>query len=377
MTIYIVRGTARKELMKKINLIILSLFIFFIAHKVSAVTYDVWTERKEDNDNLVYETKTLYKWYKEEKKGEYLLYDIVLDKYPYNDTTDTILSEYSKWENTCPKSEYRNIEYKDITKYKTIKNIKYMKIENISKNNKIEEIIIKSHNKNINYKVIDYSDNYIPSDNYFYTTAYAIFALEEECDANDLYLYLKTNEIYDFFSVYFYHDLEEDYIFSKHYTFTGIDNFIDKEWINENNQNLYTDIIEGENIIENDFTKIINTDRKCRYRDVLTYHYNIEKIYYDDEYHENVEGYLKDYATKKVLYKYEDIIGKGNTEYEYIKEINRITNTNPNTIKITSNNIDKLAPSNTEQKKNSYYIIVIIAIITIALYLIRKKCRTK
>lgn len=377
MTIYIVRGTARKELMKKINLIILSLFIFFIARKVSAVTYDVWTERKEESDNLVYETKTLYKWYKEEKKGEYLLYDIVLDKYPYNDTTDTILSEYSKWENTCPKSEYRNIEYKDITKYKTIKKIKYMKIENISKNNKIEEIIIKSHNKNINYKVIDYSDNYIPSDNYFYTTAYAIFALEEECDANDLYLYLKTNEIYDFFSVYFYHDLEEDYIFSKHYTFTGIDNFIDKEWINKNNQNLYTDIIEGENIIENDFTKIINTDRKCRYQDVLTYHYNIEKIYYDDEYHENVEGYLKDYATKKVLYKYEDIIGKGNTEYEYIKEINRITNTNPNTIKITSNNIDKLVPSNTKQKKNSYYITVVIAIIIITLYIIRKKCRTK
>ncbi len=363
--------------MKKINLIILSLFIFFIARKVSAVTYDVWTERKEESDNLVYETKTLYKWYKEEKKGEYLLYDIVLDKYPYNDTTDTILSEYSKWENTCPKSEYRNIEYKDITKYKTIKKIKYMKIENISKNNKIEEIIIKSHNKNINYKVIDYSDNYIPSDNYFYTTAYAIFVLEEECDANDLYLYLKTNEIYDFFSVYFYHDLEEDYIFSKHYTFTGIDNFIDKEWINKNNQNLYTDIIEGENIIENDFTKIINTDRKCRYQDVLTYHYNIEKIYYDDEYHENVEGYLKDYATKKVLYKYEDIIGKGNTEYEYIKEINRMTNTNPNTIKITSNNIDKLAPSNTEKKKNSYYITVVIAIITITLYIIRKKCRTK
>ena len=363
--------------MKKINLIILSLFIFFIARKVSAVTYDVWTERKEESDNLVYETKTLYKWYKEEKKGEYLLYDIVLDKYPYNDTTDTILSEYSKWANTCPKSEYRNIEYKDITKYKTIKKIKYMKIENISKNNKIEEIIIKSHNKNINYKVIDYSDNYIPSDNYFYTTAYAIFALEEECDANDLYLYLKTNEIYDFFSVYFYHDLEEDYIFSKHYTFTGIDNFIDKEWINKNNQNLYTDIIEGENIIENDFTKIINTDRKCRYQDVLTYHYNIEKIYYDDKYHENVEGYLKDYATKKVLYKYEDIIGKGNTEYEYIKEINRSTNTNPNTIKITSNNIDKLAPSNTKQKKNSYYITVVIAIITITLYIIRKKCRTK
>ena len=110
---------------------------------------------------------------------------------------------------------------------------------------------------------------------------------------------------------------------------------------------------------------------------MLTYHYNIEKIYYDDKYHENVEGYLKDYATKKVLYKYEDIIGKGNTEYEYIKEINRITNTNPNTIKITSNNIDKLAPSNTEKKKNSYYITIVIAIITITLYLIRKKCRTK
>ena len=48
--------------MKKVNLIILSLFIFLIARKVSAVTYDVWTERKEDNDNLVYETKILYKW---------------------------------------------------------------------------------------------------------------------------------------------------------------------------------------------------------------------------------------------------------------------------------------------------------------------------
>ena len=45
--------------MKKVNLIILSLFIFLIARKVSAVTYDVWTERNEDNDNLVYETKTL------------------------------------------------------------------------------------------------------------------------------------------------------------------------------------------------------------------------------------------------------------------------------------------------------------------------------
>lgn len=333
--------------MKKIYLIILSLFIFFIARKVSAVTYDVWTERKEANDNLVYETKTLYKWYKEEKKGEYLLYDIVLDKYPYNDITNTILSEYSAWENTCPESEYRNIEYKDIIKYKTIKSIKYMKIENISRNNKINDIIIKSNGKKINYQVLKHNDKYIPSDNYFYTTAYAIFALEEECDINDLYLFLKTNKNYDFFSVYFYHNLEEDYSIGRPHVFTGIDNFIDKEWLNENNQEIYTDILEGENIKENDFTKIISTDKKCRYQDLLTYHYNIEKVYYDDDYHENVEGYLKDYTTKKVMYKYEDIIGKGNSEYEYIKEINKNTNNKLNTLKIITNNKDKLESSNT------------------------------
>ena len=252
-----------------------------------------------------------------------------------------------------------------------------MKIENISKNNKINDIIIKSHDKKINYKVIKYNDKYIPSDNYFYTTAYAIFALEEECDANDLYLFLKTNKNYDFFSVYFYHDLEEDYILGRRHTFTGIDNFINKDWLNENNTNSYTDILESENIIENDFTKIISTDRKCRYQDVLTYHYNIVKTYYDDEYHENVDGYLKDYTTKKVMYKYEDIIGKGNTEYEYIKEINKNTNTQSNTIKITTKNSSKLTSSNIKKNKNNYYPAVIIAIIIIILYFIRKKCRTK
>lgn len=363
--------------MKKYIFIILTSLIFFITSTVSAVVYDEWTEEKENDENLVYETKTLYKWYKEEKRGEYLLYDIVLDKYPYNDLNDTIYSEYSNWLENCPASEYRKIEYKDIYNYKTVKKINYIKIENISKNNKIEDIIIKSHDKRINFTLEEKNEKYIEKDNYFYTTAYAIFKLEEECDANKLYLSLKTKENYQIFSVYFYNNLKEDYTLSKKHVFTGLDYNIDKTWLNENNPNLYTNILKQENVIENDFTYIISKDKVCRYQDILTYHYDIIKQYYDDEYHENVEGYKKDYSTKKVIYKYENIIGKNNSEYEYINKLNNSTKKDANNIKIVTKASQKLASKTIDKKKKNNLIYFIIITLLLIIYIIIKKCRAK
>ena len=61
----------------------------------------------------------------------------------------------------------------------------------------------------------------------------------------------------------------------------------------------------------------------------------------------------------------------------FMQEINKNTNTQSNTIKITTKNSSKLTSSNIKKNKNNYYPAVIIAIIIIILYFIRKKCRTK
>ena len=51
------------------------LFFFSFEIKVSAINYNVWQEEKVNDLTLTYDEIKMYKWYKEEIKGEYLWFD--------------------------------------------------------------------------------------------------------------------------------------------------------------------------------------------------------------------------------------------------------------------------------------------------------------
>lgn len=358
--------------MKKVLTIVI---LFLLVRDVKAITYNIWLEEKQGNDeNLVYDTKTLYKWYKEEKRGEYLLYDIELDKYPYNDLNDTLKADYSAWLDECHQVDYREIEYRDVYLYQEVKKVKYFKILNISKNNKINDIVIKSNDEKINYKLVD--NNNLYNDDYYYTDGYAIFELDKEYSLKDLVVKLESDMTYKIFTMYFFDDLGNEYIASYN-VFTGVSYNVDKSWLNNANKNIYTEVISSDiPIIQDDFNILLDSVKKCRFRDILTYHYEIYRNYYDDEYHEYIHGFTKDLEDSKTYYKYYDIEGKNNIEYEYIKNINDDNSYYRNEFKVKSKNKNIDFTFN-EKKKNRFYLYGLVILILITSLFILKKCRTK
>ena len=89
----------------------------------------------------------------------------------------------------------------------------------------------------------------------------------------------------------------------------------------DNNYILYANYDNKEytdyNIKVNDLISIISQEKVCRGRSVKTYHYNINKEYYDDSYYKDVtllsnlteeerKEYKKDLEDYKIFYRYEE-----------------------------------------------------------------------
>ena len=75
------------------------------------------------------------------------------------------------------------------------------------------------------------------------------------------------------------------------------------------------------------FFKVLSENYVCREREIMTYRYNVEKEYYDDNYHINVEGYIKDINDYRYFYNLKPItniieVPKENIIKEYCETFN-------------------------------------------------------
>ena len=141
----------------------------------------------------------------------------------------------------------------------------------------------------------------------------------------------------------------------------------------------------------------------------MTYYYNINKVYYDDNYYTNIDGYIKDINDYKVYYRY--LINdnknefKDNSNYvnnnDFTNEDNSITeNTNEDILNDEEQNIDSIETiisetankSDTEKKEVpivntmsinkqipiiKYIILIVIILTLIFIFYQNKKYRKK
>jgi len=231
------------------------------------------TISKDITDNTIIK----YKWYLENKiDGVYHKINESLSGYK-EDINNISYGKYSDWNTKyCEYSpkEYM-IEERPINwRYKKVKPIKYVIIENLQAK---DDIKIFYKQKEIKYTEEEKTSNKI------------ILNLNDKYEANNLVFYINTNQTYNI--ELFYTSTKQQPVLSKQ-----IENsFIvipDKTWIQETTT--YLDTYLGAKEPENDFLELIEIYNECRVREIQTYRYKVTKQYFDDNYHKYIEGYLKD-----------------------------------------------------------------------------------
>ena len=343
--------------MKKIIIIILFTFIF--TKNVVAI-----------NEQNV--TKILYKWYKEEKiEGLFYPKEEKLIGY-LEDENNIQYGEYSEWNNNyCYYSkDYYILEEKNITTYDELLETKYIilrSLYNIGTSDDFKIIKIYYDNTELDYTINEYS-------------AYTIeLELDKEYDTGKLEFYIDTNDIRYFILLYNDSELKKLVIsYSVVPRHDGKKLIWNEDWISEVSS--YKEKETEETIEESKTIKNIRTEKKCRVREINTYRYKINKIYYDNEYHLYIDGYIPD-ITDSIIYYYNNEIEQENKSKETNNFIlqNEIKN-QKEVIKNTSfsQSISKIITKDIIKKKTSKktYILIIILIIIIifeTVKIIRKK----
>ena len=252
--------------MKKITIILLSLLFLNNVKATEIIETDI-------TENAIIK----YKWYIEkETDGTYHKINESLPGY-IEDKNKITHGKYSNWDSKY--CEYSNKEYLIESRaarwrYKKVKNLKYVILENLQTE---DEIKIFSKNQEIAYTEESRSSNKITIN------------LNKNYNANDLIFYIKSSKEYDI--KLYYQSITSSPVLSKHIE----SSFIikpDKSWIQENVA--YLDTYLGATEFETDFNELIEIYNECRVKEIQTYRYKIKKEYYDDNYHEKVEGYTKD-----------------------------------------------------------------------------------
>ncbi len=358
--------------MKKI---ILTLIIFLFIPIVNA------EELTELNN---YEIK--YKFYKEKVDFKYYPKGEYLEGY-IEDESNSKYSEYSEWQDNCEVDDNIEIEYKKKYTYKEIKKVGSIKIHNFSGERDQTGIIVYNGNKKINYKDVSLSwkDIYIQLDDYY--------------NPSDLLIYPFFKNNVDFTITMFSDFNFQDLILERRVTRSYFINIV----IDSNFYVLPNAYIEKTYDIEledNFFRSKIREDTKCRYRNILTYRYKIDKEYYDNNYHTNVEGYKKDYDNFKIYYQKDiEYIEVLKTEKEYIKvpeyqyfeipiyeyievpkyeyiEVEKEVPTKIEPIQIIKKEYIKEEITNKNKDYKIYIFIIIILVLLFVIYKLFKKCRT-
>lgn len=281
-------------------------------------------------------------------------------------------SEYSSWEKDyCNyQGEYYVKESKTMRLYQKIQDVRYILLENFEYNDNIK---IYQNNSIVNYKIInnenqtikiDLGRNYMSDTLMFYIEATSKYKISLYADNK------YTNAILS-------KEIENEKVLMPN-----------KTWIvnSANFQNYYT---INYVLNETELTKMKEVYSICRYREKYVYKYKKTKEYYDDNYHLNVEGYIKDYNDYQVYYKgepitntieiiKEKIVKQPQLEYIYIEKENNEKETDSSKEKECLPQIEtKVETKIIEKEKNKIpkiiYLIIILLVSIIIFLLVKKR----
>ena len=321
------------------------------------------------------ENNIKYKWYIE-KETESLYYPKKepLDEY-IEDPNNIEYSDYSSWSNeycNYPK-EYYSIEEKTTYTYKKLEQIKYIMINPQSYYNCpdiscFNTIKVYSENNEIEYTILQNDNNGIKLE------------LTNEYDPYNLWLYIDTNVRY---VVYFSVNNEMNRIILGYFvrpTFDGNILFPNENWLLT--QSEYVEIITQTKPPSESNIKELKENTVCRVREINTYRYKKAKVYYDNNYHKYVDGYIPDIND----YLYEETENNNKCHSETNLNNNNILKDDAYEKEITTNNNSMIRTIyKTKIKEKIVYknnpkiqVVIIISIMLIIMGLIIvKKCRLK
>lgn len=294
--------------MKKILFTFLTIFIF-----MDTVEANEFQEEVIEGPNV--ETEYRYRFYKEEKEGEYIR--IGKDNnYMYEDKTDIIYSDYSEYQTSCKSDEGYETEYKTKYVYREILPVQYIKITNNSEEDLTVANIEPLENNNLLgyeiYKCINCMDRIIAP------YGQIIIELEKEVRFKDLEFIL---EFFDLGNKINYELIySNDNLFSTTSLValtksqSAVSNYLYSDFRLFNN---YTKDYIGYDIEKDELMYIVSEEKVCRTREIKSYHYNIIKKYYDDNYYKDIEEltnlteeekleYKKDFEDYKIFYRYKE-----------------------------------------------------------------------
>lgn len=269
----------------------------------------------EEMKDITKDVEIRYKWYKEVIEGNY---------YPLKEQQDDLIVDINKirYGNTSTWSDaYCNLssnyyvkEYGYKIMYDKVPKVRYAKVEKLTPNTTIK---IYQNNKILDYEII-LNDEYLMID------------LKDSYFAETLTFYIKNDDMY---KISLYANMNDTYeLLAKDITNESI-SIPDETWITENTK--------FEHVRTTDIYKLSSLTKKtgqyqvCRYREIYVYKYKITKEYYDDDYHLNVDGYIKDTNDYKIFYQekpitniveitQEKIVKEPAIEYIYIPSENEI-----------------------------------------------------
>jgi len=330
--------------MKKI-LFLLSVLSLFI--NIVKAEENTWQEELLDGENV--EVEYRYRFYTETTIGNYLKKGQAV-AYQYEDINKVMYSSYSNYKTICEENpnEYLIIKEKKY-EYQEILPIQYVKIINPnSEKLKIKNISIYNMQTKLTHKVYSFS-NATEDGMSIEEDGYVIFWMPMSVSVRKFSLALELEN----------DNLDYELVFSNSNSFAS--NKLVAKTTGNSSKTLYKydDVFTlydnyggtyiAYNIIIDDLVKVLSVQDVCRTRLILTYHYNIKKEYYDDNYYASIDDleleeeekklYQKDSNDYKIFYRYKQISEENMSETKDVIVNNQEDDDRNNTFSNTENTI--------------------------------------
>ncbi len=294
---------------------------------------------KEDNSYKEYR----YRFYKEEKEGEYIRKDLE-SNYEFTDSNDITYGKYGDYLDECPNYSYLDKYYKIEYCYIELLPVLYIKIINKSSDDiLINNILIYELDSQVDYNI--YSCDNCEDNINIKSGSEITILLSKEIYLRDLKINIDTLNKVNYEIIYSNNpSFDSNSLVAKNTYVEGKTEYMyDETYTLYNN---YTSLKYDYDINEDNFIKILSERQVCKSREIKTYRYNIIRKYYDNNYYKDVQELKLANESERKLYK------KDLNDYKVYY-------------------IEKTTPINNE-KNYKYLIIYILFLILIALILIKK-----
>lgn len=347
--------------MKKVLFMFLCFVIF-----TNTVKANEWQEEILEGNNV--ETEYRYRFYKERIEGEYIRIGTDND-YLYENKEDVIYSKYSSYETACPDEEGYEVEYATKYLYQEILPVQFVKITNLSNGElDVADISFIDNSKGFlfSYEIYDCTDCY--NDNYTINAdGSLILKIEDSVSLRDLTFILEFFDNGNEAEYELVYSFKEDFAL-KDLVASTIGNVSITNYQYDDSYKLYYNYSSeqvGYDINIDELIKVNSTEKVCKVREIMTYHYNIIKDYYDNNYYKDITeitdlteedklNYKKDLENYKIFYRYKNDIN--------IEEKSEVNTTDNN---FMSNDI-KLVKTGVEGRRENYnYLIIFVLSLTL------------